>query len=398
MPTVYPLPTLAGAVDAFGITTPPYADIYTSLRASMQAIYGADVYIDPDSQDGQLLAIVAQAIADGNDADVGVFNSFSPATAQGSALSSGVRINGISRAVPSNSQVVQRVTGNVGATIVNGVVSDTNQNRWLLPPSVTIPVAGFIDVTATAQNAGAIAADIGTITVIVNPQLGWQTTTNPNAASQGAPVESDAALRRRQVFSTALPSQTVLSGTWGAIANITGVTQLRVYENDTSAPDANGQPANSIAAMVIGGDSTAIAQAILVHKTPGAFTYGTTTVVVTDPISGIPYNIRFSVPVPVTITAAVTIKALTGYTSSVGTTIQQAIVDYVNGTAIGGGASSVVEWDGSIVAVRGVDGAATFKIASLTLSGPGGAGTPDVPLLFNQVAAMVIGGVTLTVT
>lgn len=397
MATTFPLPTLAGTVTAAGITTPPYNDVLTSLQASFQAIYGTDAYIDPDSQDGQLLAIMAKAISDGNDADVGVFNSFSPATAQGSALSSGVRINGISRAVPSNSQVVQRVTGNVGAAINNGIVSD-GVHPWALPPLVTIPPAGFIDVTATAQDTGAIAAPIGTITTIVNPQLGWQTTTNPAAASQGAPVESDAALRQRQVVSTALPSQTVLSGTVGAIANVTGVTRLRVYENDQDATNSFGMTGHSIAAMVIGGDATAIAQAILVHKTPGATSLGSTSVTVTDPVSGIPYNIRFSVPTPVAITCAVTIKALSGYTASVGIALQQAIVDYVNSTDIGGGASGFVEWDGAVVAAATVPNTKTFKIASLTLSGPGGAGTPDVPLLFNQVAAMVIGGVTLTVT
>lgn len=397
MPT-YPLPTLAATVSPAGISAPPYADVYDSLRASFQSIYGADAYIDPDSQDGQMLAVFAKAQSDANDAAIAAFRSFSPATGFGDALSSNVKINGIARGVPTNSQVTLRVTGQVGATVTAGQASDAAGNVWDLPAVVVVPVAGFIDVTATAVEAGAIAAATSTITRIVNPQLGWQAVTNTGPASLGAPVESDAALRRRQAVSTGLAAGPVLGSTLGAILNLPGVTRARVYENDTDATNANGQPEHSIAAVVVGGVAASIANAILVHKTPGAYTYGSTAVAVTDPANGMPYNIRFTVPAAATVTAAVTIKALPGYTTSVGDSVKQAVVDYVNATEIGGGVSGTVEWDGAVAAAKEVPGTATFKVTALALSGPGGAGTPDVPLLFNQVAAMVLGGVTLTVT
>ena len=60
------LTTVAPTISASGITAPTYADIYAYFQAKYQAIYGTDVYIDPDSQDGQLLAVFAQAIADCN--------------------------------------------------------------------------------------------------------------------------------------------------------------------------------------------------------------------------------------------------------------------------------------------------------------------------------------------
>ena len=393
----YPLATLVATVTPTGITAPVYSDIYGSLQATFQSIYGSDAVITPDSQDGQLLAIVARAISDANDALIACYRSFSPATAQGDALSSNVKINGIQRGVATNSQVVVRVTGTIGSIISDGIVADALQNKWLLPPEVVIPSAGYVDVTATAQQPGAIQAGVGTITNIMNPQLGWQSVNNSSAASAGAPIELDATLRQRQTTSTAQASQTVLEGIVGAVANLPGVTRVRIFENDTTSTNADGQAANSIAAMVVGGDSAQIANTLMMRKTPGVATVGSTAVTAINE-QGIPITIRYTVPSAATITAAITIKALTGYNSTIGDAIKQAIVDTVNATPIGGGGVKVVEYDLVYVAVKNVPQGNTFKIVSMTLTGPGGAGTPDVPLLYNNVASCSTGGVTLTVT
>lgn len=393
----YPLSTLGPTVDANGISAPPYSDIYQSLQATFQGIYGTDAYIDPDSQDGQLLAIFAKAQSDSNDASIAAFLSFSPATALGAALSNQVKINGIARNVPSNSQVILRVVGQVGSTIINGVATDSLQQRWALPASVTIPPAGYIDVTATATDVGALQAAINTITIIATPQLGWQTVTNPSAASAGAPVESDANLRRRQTVSTALPSQTVLDGILGAVFAVTGVTQVRIYENDTDTVDTNGQPAHSIAVMVIGGDATAIANAILLKKTPGGYTYGSTVIQVTDPKSGILYNIRFTVPTPVPLSIAITIKALTGYTTSVGNQIKQSLADWINGLGIG--QRSDIGRLYLPAQFFGAAGSETFEVNVLQQAiKPAVPAAADIDIPFNQIATLAVADVALTVT
>ena len=77
----YPLATLAAQVTSTGISAPSYNDILSSLTASFQGIYGSDAYLGPDSQDGQLLAVVAQAIYDCNQTAIAVYNQFSPQTA-----------------------------------------------------------------------------------------------------------------------------------------------------------------------------------------------------------------------------------------------------------------------------------------------------------------------------
>ncbi|KVV49736.1 hypothetical protein WK90_01490 [Burkholderia cepacia] len=391
------LTTLAPTIDANGITAPTYAEAFAFLQDQFRSIYGADTYLEPDSQDGQLLGVFAKAISDVNSVAIAIYRSFSPATAQGDALSSNVKINGIARKVASYSSADLVLIGQAGKTITNGAAKDANGVQWMLPATVTIPPSGTITVTATCATIGDVSARAGTINQIATPALGWQSVTNPADAAEGAPVEKDPVLRQRQTVSTALPSLTVLDGIIGAVANMPGVTRYVAYENDTSATDANGIPSHSISLVVEGGDATAIANAIAAKKTPGAGTFGTTSIVVAD-IYGRPITISFFRPTGAPIGATVTIKALGGYTTQAGQQIQQAVSDYINGVQIGGGLSGSVEWGDALTAANSVGGGVTFKLSGLTLTGPRGAGTPDVALLFNEAASCTPANVTLVVT
>jgi uncharacterized phage protein gp47/JayE len=388
------LTTIAPTIDANGITAPTYADIFAWLQQQYEAIYGADAYLDPDSQDGQLLAVFANAFNDVNSICIGIYNSFSPSKAVGAALSSNVKINGLERGASSYSTADLLCVGQGGTTITNGIAKDENNYQWALPSPVTIPPAGEITVTATCATIGAIAAPAGTISQIGTPTRGWQSVTNPADASEGEPVETDPALRQRQTVSTALPSQTVLEGIVGAIENIAGVTQCVPYENDTNLTDSNGIPPKNIALVIEGGDATAIANAIAVKKTPGGGTYGTTNIVVMNRY-GMPITINFFRPTNAPVSAVVTLKALTGYTTATGAAIQAAVAAYINAVAIGGGAAQCVEWDSCISAAKGVTGSNTFKISSLVLTGPRGAGAPDVALLFNEKASCTSDQITI---
>lgn len=314
-----------------------FADYPTFLawrKEQYQAIYGADVYLESDSQDGQLLAVQAKADYDTAALGASVYNSFSPVTARGVGLSRNVKINGLERNVPSYSTALVTIVGVADTLIVNGVVQDTLGRKWDLPASVTIPVDGDIDVTATCQEIGAINAGIATITTIFTPTLGWQTVSNAGAATPGAAVETDSELRTRQAASTANPSQTVLDGTTGAIANIPGVTKVQPYENDSDTTDSDGLPEHSICMVVAGGDDTAIAEAIQVHKTPGCDTFGDTTELVYDN-HGMPLNISFQRASVATIGVEVTLADGVGWSSDFEALIADAVAAIVNAGKIG---------------------------------------------------------------
>ncbi len=395
MATTYPLPTLAPTVDANGISIPSYNDVYQSLIAIFQSIYGANIVVSGDSQDGQWIAALAKVINDSNQGAVAVFQSFSPTYAQGVGLSSLVKINGLARQNPSYSTAVGTVTGVAGALITGGVVKDVNGNLWNLPATTQITNAGTAVVTVTAQQAGAIAAPAGSIAQIFNPQYGWQSFVSTADAVIGAAVELDASLRTRQSTSTAIPAQTITEAIAAAVANVTGVVRSFVYENDTGATDANGVPAHSIAVVVEGGAVADIANAIASRKPPGGQTYGTTQVVVYDSL-GLPRTINFFILTLVPIYYSLTVQPLTGWVASTVQQIQTALTNYTNALAIGG---SVYETQAQAVASLMNSGLGlTFKITAFTLGTTASpTGTADLPILFNEAADCSTSNVVITV-
>ncbi|WP_144818119.1 MULTISPECIES: baseplate J/gp47 family protein [Enterobacteriaceae] len=325
---------LSATVTAEGIAAPDYQTILTTLTGYFKQIYGSDAYLEPDSKDGQMVALMALAIHDANNAAITVYSCYSPATAYGAALTSNVKINGIARKGATHSVADLLLTGVAGTAITNGSVKDNNNIVWMLPVSVAIGIDGTVTVTATCASSGAVAAPAGTITGMNTPTRGWTSVTNPAAATVGTAAETDAELRTRQSQSVALPSLTPFEAVDGALANVDGVTRHKLYENDTGATDINGLPPHSICGVVDGGDATAIAGTLRGKKGQGVSTYGSTAVTVTDLYDN-PHLIYFSRPVNVPIFASVTLQVFTGYTSQIGEQIKQAIADYVNGQSIG---------------------------------------------------------------
>lgn len=390
------LATYAAQVGTAGITAPSYEAILQSLKEQMQAIFGSDIYLQPDSQDGQMLAIVARAIYDMNQQLIATYNSFSPTFAQGVGLSSMVKINGLRRLVPTNSQAVGNVVGQTGTIITNGVVADENGNLWNLPTPITIPVAGTIEVTVTAQEPGSIIAPAGTINRVQTPVLGWQTFVSTADSIPGSPVESDATLRRRQAQSVSLPANTPLAATLAAIINLTGVLRARIYENDTGIADANGLPPHSICAVVEGGDVQDIVDAIGSKKTPGCGTFGGDSGTYTDPITGIAYIIDFDVLTASNITVALTIIALDGFSTPTKDEIQNSIAEYLNSLGIG----QPVQYNRLFAAayLNGDPLGLTYEITAMTTKlGAGAPGVIDIPIPFNSAAVCTLpAGVVIT--
>lgn len=321
-------------VDASGLHVPDYEAVKGALVTAWRGIYGDDIYVDPDSQDGQLIAVFALALLDSYQAMEAVYHSYSPHTAIGEGLSRMVKINGLKRRPGAHSQADVRIVAVPGTTIQNGVARTASGTRWLLPAVVAVPSAGEIVATATAEDMGAIPALPGEISEIATPTRGWQSVSNPNAAVLGAPVETDSQLRARQSFSTALPSRTVFEGTLGAVAAIKDVLRVRGYENDTSIPDAFGLPPHSICVVVEGGDAATIAAAIAAKKTPGCGTWGGVSTLVTD-TKGMVTTIRFSRPQVVSVAVRVTVRALQGYLASTGEAMRDAVAAYITGLRIG---------------------------------------------------------------
>lgn len=319
-----------------GFHYPDYETILNMLKSEFRNIYGKDIYIEADSQDGQWLTITALALFEMAQVAAGIYASFSPTTAVGDALTRNVKINGLRRKSATYSTVELKVTGENGTQIpADAQCKDKNGNKWILTSAVTIGSSGEALVNARAENLGAYSAAVGTIVEIATPQRGWQSVTNPAEAIEGVAVETDFELRLRQSRSVALPSVTIAEGLLGAIFAVENVQRAKLYENDTDKTSANGLPPHSINLVVYGGDAGEIAEVIAKKKTPGCRAYGDVCVEIADRYDN-KTTYCFSRPTIKKVKAKITIRPLANYLSGYADAIAEKVLNYIDSTDIGG--------------------------------------------------------------
>lgn len=291
-------------VTSTGLQTASLAELVAQFRAAFQAIYGADINLDQDTPDGQMMMIFLQAVIDLQDVLNQVYNGFDPDNAIGRVLDQRVALNGIQR--KAGTYTITDVTVvTTQAVTLNGInqvpdspytISDAAGTRWVLLDSFS-PAGPFPSSDALVFRAalpGETLTVPNTITIPISVVLGVQSVNNPTTyTSLGLNEETDAQLRIRRQKSVALASQGFLSGLVAALNNINGVTTALVYENTTGATDGNGVPSHSIW-VIIGGaaDPEEIATAIYNKRNAGCGMFGAETFTITQ-VDGTPFVIKW---------------------------------------------------------------------------------------------------------
>lgn len=394
-------------VDATGLHVPTYQDIYSYILTQYCGIYGVTLSQNLSTSDIQDITNRALMINDCMNMLQLVWNGMSPVTAIGVQEDMLYKLNGIARNAATYSTVSLSITGTPLATLSNLVAADQSGNLWNLPTSFVLDGSGNATVIGTAQNIGAIVAAASSVTIMQTPTANWNSVTNAAAAIPGAPIETDSEFRARQAISVALPSQSLVVGTLGAIGAIDGVTRYSVgiatpegpgtsIENPTGSTDSWGNPAHSITMVVEGATDLEVATAIYTNKTPGAYTNGSTMVPVTDSTTLVVEDIRFYRPTYTPIYVSLTIEPLPGYTSATTAAINAALVTYLNDLQIGENVTISALY-AAAMAVMPTILAPLFSITALTAgttSGP--VGTIDIPIAFNAVAQTVTGNIVIT--
>lgn len=385
----------APVITSTGISAPTYAQVYSYLQAQYYAIFGSDALITPDTQDGQLLAVFAQAISDANSAVIAAYLSFSPATGQGVGLSNNVQINGLQRLVPTASTAAVVISGIPNTVITNGQAIDPSNNQWNLPASVTIGPIGTLSTTVTCAVLGAISLGVNTLT-INTPTFGWTGITN-SVGLPGNPSETDAALRVRQAASVSLPSVTIFEGIVAQIEDVPGVTRVKGYENNTSSGQAltGGAtlPANNLLFVVEGATAVPanIFNAIFEKITPGIPTWAgaanNNQTTITDSF-GSTRLLNYATAVGTGCGFVITLHALAGWSTTTETLIANALAAYLVTLPIGGN----ISYFGLIPVMQliGTPQFGTFEIISYTLDGT----TAD--LVFNYNWAPIMGTINFS--
>lgn len=194
----------------------------------------------------------------------------------------------------------------VGTTLVVDRADVFQSSTFSVTTNLAISKVKKIGQLIATMN-GVIEQEANTITNIVTPVLGWDSITNPLAASPGRLVETDEELRVRFRETKLERSSNILDSLYSALLNVDGVEEVAVYENDTDITDSNGVLPHSFFPVVLGGSSQLIAETIWDNKPMGIRSQGNTSVDITDS-QGFIHAIDFERPNPITIYVEMTLS------------------------------------------------------------------------------------------
>lgn len=233
-----------------------------------------------------------------------------------------------------------------------------------------------------AVNAGPVEQPVNTIDTVLTPVLGWDSVINPIAATPGSGRETDEELRlrfRNGKFERATNSYDAM---YSALINLDNVTEVTIYENDTSVVDSNGVPAHSFLPIVVGGLSQNIGNAIWDNKPTGILSYGNTSVNVTD-IQGGTHIVSFSRPSPVVIYISMSITTDINFPANGNDLIRSNLISYFQ-TNFGTGDDVV--YSRLYTPINAVPG---HQVNSLTIgTSPSPSGTTNIPIAFSDIASL----------
>lgn len=241
-----------------------------------------------------------------------------------------------------------------------------------------------------AVTVGVVVQPANTIDTILTPMLGWDSVNNPVAASPGEDRETDEELRERFRNGKFDRATNTLDAIYSAIINLDTVSEVTIYENDTSVVDSNGVPAHSFLPIVVGGLSTDIANAIWDNKPVGILSYGNTTVSIND-VQGSPHNISFSRPNAVVIYISIDITTNANFPANGNDLIKSNIIQYFADNL---GTGDDVIYSRLYTPINAVAG---HEVVSLKIgTAPSPVGTSNIVINFDQIASISATNIVIT--
>lgn len=380
-----------------GFVVKRLVDIIESLNQRCIARFGADFDTDPDKPNGQINGVMAEVFADLWQEGNAIYNSRDPAKATGVALTDIGVLNYLTRLNATFTTATVTITGVPGTVIpaATSQVSSVNPvNTFGFLDDVTIPPAGTIDVEVEAVLTGPITAEAHTIITIATPINGWVSVDNAQAAVPGRNYETDPEFRMRRNNSTLLNAQQIEDAMLAAILALPGVVDARIYSNNRPVEDSNGFQPHSIAAVVEGGESSEIGQAIYDKKTSSIPTNGDVEVDILNN-SGILIPIFYYNAVQKPVYLTIIVQAYFGFPGNATTQIRQNVYDYVTGASNGGVA--LYRIGGAVVLsqlytpINYTPGVSVVAVKAGFSPNP--TNTADLPINFNEYATFDIDNI-----
>ncbi len=326
-----------------GVSAPTEAEILTGVQADINTAFGGNLNQNLNTPQGQIASSQTAIIGDVNDNFLYFVNQIDPANAKGSFQDAIGRIYGLTR-IPAQSTIVTATCiGIAGTTIPAGSqAQDTSGNTYTSNAAATIGVNGSVDVEFQNVVAGPIACAAGTLTIIVQQVVGWDSITNASSGTIGRLVESQQDFEYRRQNSVGKGSGGTCGAVLAAVLGVTNVVDAYVIDNPKGVAVAKGATnyllnPHSIYIGVFGGASSDIANAIHNVFDSGCDMMGNTTYTVSDSVNyQYPYptwDITYNIPTQTPVYFKVSIKNSTSLPTTIITDVKNAIIDVFNGTS-----------------------------------------------------------------
>ena len=233
-----------------------------------------------------------------------------------------------------------------------------------------------------AVESGVVEQPANTIDTILTPMLGWDSVINPIEASPGTDRETDEELRLRFRNGKFDRATNTYDAIYSALINTDGVTEVTIYENDTSVVDGNGVPAHSFLPIVSGGLSQSIGNALWENKPTGILSYGNTSVSVTDAQGGT-HTVSFSRPNPVVIYISMDITTDVNFPANGNDLIRSNILQYFTDNF---GTGDDVIYSRIYTPINAING---HQVNSLFIgTSPSPTGVVNIPIAFSDIASI----------
>lgn len=309
-----------------------YEDIVTRMETKAKESFGQDVNVSQRSFIGMFIRIIAYMLSLVWQDNENVFNSAYRDTAEGKQLDALMPYSGTSRNAATTSNGEVTFVGAVGTIVELGTeVSKADETIYFTVENGIVGANGTATIPVMCTKSGVVGnADVGAINQIINPVDGLDSVSNALAIANGFERETDAELRAKAEVSV----DGLGSGTTASIRTellkVDGVRAVFVDENYSDEVNEYNTPVSALQAFVLGGQDTAIAQAILDKKSAGIRPFGTMSATVTD-TAGQEKEIGFTRAVTIPINAKVTLVTNNAFESDGTEQVIKAIVQYIGG-------------------------------------------------------------------
>ena len=297
-----------------GYTAPDTLELVENMGANAQSSWGPLIDVSTDSDLGYFNGVNAIEIANVFSDLKEFYTNLNPNNSEGRMLENICLFTGIVKQGLTYSTGVVTFTGDTGTVIPKDTVvyvDGDSSRRFTTANEVTIDSEGTARVNVTSEVQDAIAAPVGTLTQLETPITGVTSLTNTREISLGSPtVETEAKLRARRNNTLTIGGNGTPSALHAALAQLDGVTSVRIINNNTSKWVEKGttgiyRPPNSFEAIIENGFNEDIIKVLTVVSSGTSEMFGDLTAFYTD-VTGNNHLVRYSRPSELTIYATVT--------------------------------------------------------------------------------------------